>query len=68
MNWSEELKNAAKNAYEEDLFDKTEALIKKQGSKWCVFSKDGQKNLGCYNTRKEAIHRLVQVEIHKNKK
>ena len=40
--------------------------VVKEGDKWCVKSKKG-KNLGCYDTKKEANKRLRQVEYHKNK-
>lgn len=40
--------------------------IVEEDSKWCVYSKDGTKNLGCYDTKKEAEARLAQVEAHKN--
>lgn len=40
--------------------------VVKEGGKWCVKSKKG-KSLGCYDTKKEALARLRQVEYHKNK-
>jgi hypothetical protein len=39
--------------------------IVQEGSKWCVYSEDGSKNLGCYGTKEEAVERLRQVEGHK---
>ena len=48
---------------------RSEAVIKWNSSKkkWCVMSKDGSKNLGCYTTKKEAVKRLQQVEYFKRK-
>ncbi len=41
--------------------------IKKVGNKFQVVSKDG-KNLGTFNSKKEAENRLREVEYFKNKK
>lgn len=48
--------------------EKTEAKIKKVGNQWCVFSKDGTKNLGCSDTREGAVKRLGEVEHFKKSK
>ena len=40
--------------------------IKKQGSKFCVFSKDGKKKLGCHPTREKALKQLRAVEASKS--
>lgn len=48
--------------------EKTEAIIKKVGSKFCVFSEDGTKNLGCSDTHEGAVKRLQQVEYFKKVK
>lgn len=45
---------------------KAEAVIRKRGNQYCVFSHDG-KNLGCSNTREGAQKRLKQVEFFKHK-
>jgi len=50
----------------EDALEKTSAVVRKQGNRWCVFSKTG-KNLGCYPTKQEAQERLRQVEFFKHK-
>lgn len=42
------------------------AVVRKQGSEWCVFSKTG-KNLGCYKTKDAAEERLRQIEFFKHK-
>jgi hypothetical protein len=47
--------------------DKTIAIIKKVGNKYCVFSEDGTKNLGCSLTLQGAKKRLQQVEYFKHK-
>lgn len=64
--WNEELQKAAEHATEIELFEKTEAVVRKQGSQWCVFSKSG-KNLGCFSTRKDALKRLRQIEFFANR-
>jgi hypothetical protein len=43
-------------------------MIKKQGSQYCVFSKDGSKNLGCFPSREQAVKRLQQIEYFKHAK
>lgn len=43
-----------------------QAVIRKRGSQWCVFSKNG-KNLGCFPTKKKAQDRLQEIEFFKNK-
>ncbi len=40
-------------------------MIKQHEGKWCVFSKDGSKNLGCGDTKEWAERRLKQVEFFK---
>lgn len=45
---------------------KTEAVIRKVGNQFCVFSHDG-KNLGCSTSRQGAEKRLRQVEYFKHK-
>lgn len=45
---------------------KTEAVIRKVGSQFCVFLHDG-KNLGCSKSRQGAEKRLQQVEYFKHK-
>ena len=47
--------------------DRVKAKIRKVGNKYCVFSEDGTKNLGCSPTREGAIKRLQQVEFFKHK-
>lgn len=49
-----------------DNRQKTEAVIRKVGNEYCVFSKDG-KNLGCSSSEAGAKKRLQQVEFFKKK-
>ena len=40
--------------------------IRKQGSKYVIYSKDGKKKLGTYDSRKAAEKRLRQIEYFKH--
>jgi hypothetical protein len=42
--------------------EKLEKTIRQVDGEYCVFSEDGETNLGCYATREEAEDRLEQVE------
>lgn len=42
-----------------------EMIVHKDGQ-WCVMSKDGTKNLGCFPTEEEAKKRLARVEFFKH--
>jgi hypothetical protein len=48
----------------------TDAIIRKTPNKneWCVYSKDGNKNLGCSPTKEGALKRLRQIEHFKRTK
>lgn len=46
--------------------ERTNAVIRKVGKEYCVFSKDG-KNLGCSPTREGATKRLREIEHFKSK-
>ncbi len=48
--------------------DFTNAIIRKEGNKWVLYSHDGKKKLGEYNSKKEAVTRLRQVEYFKHHK
>lgn len=54
-------------AYTRGMFDESlnEKIVKK-GNKWQVQSEDGTKNLGTYDTKKEAEKRLRQVHYFKH--
>lgn len=41
-----------------------QSVIRKEGSKFCIFSKKGKK-LGCFSTEKEAKKRLLEIEFFK---
>ena len=43
-------------------------MIKKEGEKYVVYSEDGKKKLGSYNTEEESKKRLKQVEYFKHTK
>jgi hypothetical protein len=43
-------------------------MIVKRGKKWCVVSESSGRSFGCYATKKEAEHRLKQVEFFKHVK
>jgi hypothetical protein len=42
-------------------------VIKKEGNKWCLYSHDGSKNLGCYDSEEGAKKRERQVQYFKHK-
>lgn len=42
--------------------------IKQEGGKFVIYSEDGGKTLGSYDTKDEAVERLRQIEGHKNKR
>lgn len=41
-------------------------MIVKRKGKWCVVSENTGRSFGCYATKKEAVHRLQQVEFFKH--
>lgn len=41
-------------------------MIVKQNKKYCIYSSDGRKKLGCYNSLKAARLRLKQIEFFKH--
>ncbi len=43
-------------------------MIKKEGYKWVLHSKDGKKILGTFKTKKEALKRERQIIYFKNLK
>ena len=47
--------------------ESVEETIRKQGDKYVIYSKDGKKKLGTYNSRKAAEKRLGQIEYFKHK-
>jgi hypothetical protein len=47
--------------------EKSEAVIRKVGNQYCVFSKTG-KRLGCFPSREQALKRLRQIEFFKHQK
>lgn len=43
-------------------------MIKKQGDKYILYTKDGSKKLGEHDTRRQALAQEVAIEISKHKK
>jgi hypothetical protein len=43
-------------------------IIRKKGDKWCLSSKDGKKNLGCFDTREQAEKREREVQFFKHRR
>lgn len=43
-------------------------MIVKKGSKWILYTHDGKKVLGKFNTKKEAEAREAEIRFFKNKK
>jgi hypothetical protein len=43
-------------------------MIRKQGSKYVLFSKDGKKKLGEFATKAAALKREREIQFFKNKK
>jgi len=41
-------------------------MIKKQGGRWCLFTKDGSRKLGCHDTEAEAQAQERAIEISKH--
>lgn len=63
------LKNAKADITEEEfVIMSTVAFIRKVGNQYCVFSHDGSKRLGCYNSKEAAVKRLQQIEMFKHMK
>ena len=42
-----------------------DAVIKKVENRWCIFSEDGSKRLGCFDSKDKALKRLRQIEHFK---
>src|SRR3990172_12184025 len=40
-------------------------MIRKKGNEWCVYTKDGSKELGCHDTEEKAKAQLAAVEANK---
>jgi len=43
-------------------------VIKKEGYKWVLYTKDGKKILGTFKTKKEALRREKQIQYFKHLK
>lgn len=42
-------------------------VIRKEGGKWVIYSKDGSKKLGEYDSEEAAKKRIQQIEYFKHK-
>lgn len=42
-------------------------IIRKEGDKWVIYSKDGSKKLGEYDSEEAAKKRIQQIEYFKHK-
>lgn len=49
----------------EEQHDSIEKKIVQQNDQWCVVSESGR-NMGCYDSKSEAVERLRQIEAHKS--
>ena len=69
-------KKRGKKSREKDYYKKNadvieepiDEVVRKTGSTWTIFSKDGSKKLGEYDTKEAAQKRLGQIEYFKNVK
>ena len=43
-------------------------VIKKEGYKWILYTKEGKKKLGTFKTKKDAIKRERQIQYFKHLK
>lgn len=42
-------------------------LLREEDGRWCVYSADGSRRFGCYDSKKEAETRLRQIEAYKSR-
>ncbi len=57
----------AEDNFIRDFIVKALGKIVKRGSQFCVVSKDGKRDFGCFPNRKKAEERLRQVEFFKRR-
>ena len=43
-------------------------MIRKEGNKYCLYSKDGSKKLGTFDSKEKAIKREKQIKYFKHRK
>jgi len=43
-------------------------MIRKQGNKWVLYSKDGKKKLGTFSSKEELLKRERQISFFKHRK
>lgn len=46
------------------MSERLELMIRKEGSQWCLFTKDGTRKLGCHDTEEGAKAQEVAVKSH----
>lgn len=49
-----------------DLFPAVEKIIRMEGDRFCVYSEDGTRSFGCYDTQEQAEERLRQIHSFSN--
>lgn len=47
--------------------DEVEKIVVREGNQYCVYSEDGQRNFGCYDTKEQADERLAQMHSFSEK-
>ena len=62
----DEVAELAENFADGKKKESIEETIRKQGNKYVIYSKDGKKKLGTYDSRKAAEKRLGQIEYFKH--
>jgi hypothetical protein len=50
-----------------ELTETVNKTIREQDGQWCVYSADGSRSFGCYDTEREANARLRQIEAFKSR-
>jgi len=60
------LANLYKDAVKSQTTESLEETIRHEGNKWNIYSKDGKKRLGSYDSKKAAKKRLQQIEYFKH--
>lgn len=50
----------------ERIVEEVSMMIRRSGGRWCVYSDDGSKSFGCYDSKAKAEARLKQIEAFKH--
>jgi len=43
-------------------------MIKKQGSKWCLYTRNGKRKIKCFKTKKKALSMERAIIVSKKKR